>query len=327
MNGAQASVPGPLLRQALFGLAGTAAVELLLLRTFTRTAIHIPDVEVLQGPMELLAATGRFAYYVAIVLLACALPFAALALWRTRVATAGLAAIAIGGFVLAAAFAATGAGGRVALDVATLTAAALLALAAALAAPRHYALVALLFATAFVIAGLHTALQAWGIDTATGETGERALLSGEIAALAFALGTPLLIGERLRTIPLLAGAVAAVVVLGSFVAGGGSTARILLLWNGGLQGSLPVVLYPLAAAALVATAVQLARSQRLLEVAGLVLVLSGGAGLHNTYQSGLVIAGLTCLVVAAVSLKPAPEPHAETLHEPNPARQSRPATA
>src|SRR3972149_4196781 len=56
------------LQPVMVGLAVAAALELVILRTFTRTAIHIPALQSLSRPYELLSDLGQYTYYVAAVL-------------------------------------------------------------------------------------------------------------------------------------------------------------------------------------------------------------------------------------------------------------------
>ena len=55
------------------GLAVASAIELAILRTFTRTAIHIPALNSLQEPYAVVSRGGRYAYFVAIALMVPAL--------------------------------------------------------------------------------------------------------------------------------------------------------------------------------------------------------------------------------------------------------------
>jgi hypothetical protein len=90
--------------------------------------------------------------------------------------------------------------------------------------------------------------------------------------------------------------------------GGAATTKILMLWNFGLSGALPSILYAAAAGALGLTVVALARQRRGLAVAGVALVAIGGIGLHSTYQSGLAVVGLAALCIAAATAHSAPQP-------------------
>ena len=58
-------------------LVAASLVELMILRVGTRTAIHIPGLEEIAGPYRVFAATGRLAFFAAVVLLAVLLPYLA----------------------------------------------------------------------------------------------------------------------------------------------------------------------------------------------------------------------------------------------------------
>jgi hypothetical protein len=295
---------GSLTGQVLVCLAVVSIVELLLLRTFTRTAIHIPDVEALQSPLEVISAAGRYAYFLTIAVLGVSVPLACTMLWKTWSKAGTVAATALAGFALAAAGAAAGVDDRGVLDAATLTAVVLLAGAVLTNMGWRRGLAGAFFALAFLAAGLHTAVQSWEPVVLSEDTGKGLLLTAEIAAFAFGISTPLLAQRRPGRAAVATGLVAALVTAAMFQAGGGSTARILMLWNGGVQGALPGILYAAAAGAVAMTITGRAKERAWLEVAGMVLLFTGGVGLHNTYQSGLALVGLACLVLA-VAERPA----------------------
>ncbi len=94
------------------------------------------------------------------------------------------------------------------------------------------------------------------------------------------------------------GASVGVLTFGMFAGSGGSTSRILLLWNEGLSGTLPGTVYAVAAGTLTIAFVALLQGRHYLAAMAIVLLVAGGLGLHNTYQSGLVIAGLAVLAVS-----------------------------
>lgn len=282
----------------LTALVVSALAELLILRTFTRTAIHIPALSALQAPYEALAFTGRYAYFVSLALLLVALPVLALALAGDR-RTGGRAAA--GGIALFFASAAAGAWGSVSpfvVDAGTLAAFALvLGVAGSRWHGRALAPIALLGIT-FLAAGGFTLLQAAAQDGLASPGGSSLLTIAELSGCAFALATPLMAASRPSRASVLAGVAVAAVVFLCFIAGGGSTSRILLLWNEGLSGALPGEIYAAAAGALVIAFVSLFRGGQQAAAIGLALLIAGGLGLHNTYQTGLVIAGLAALCIA-----------------------------
>lgn len=120
----------------------------------------------------------------------------------------------------------------------------------------------------------------------------------EWLALAFAALAPLGLAARPSRLALGLAAIAGLVTFAALLANG-STTKILLLWNEGLAGTLPSVAYAVGAAALLATALGLLRQRRLVVLAGFVLLITGGIGLHSTYQTGLVVAGMVALCIGA----------------------------
>lgn len=280
-------------------LASAAIVELFILRTFTRTAIHIPAMSALQTPYDVLAFAGRYAYYVAVALLLIALPALAAALLRDRRAGGRAAAGGIGLFLVSAGASASGIGNPVMTDAAALLAFTLL-LGATAGRRRGGAFLPMaMLGAAFLAGGGFTLLQAAAQEGMANVDAPWLLTLAEYSGCLFALAMPFAVGRRPDRASLVIGAVIGAIALGSFSAGGGATARILLLWNEGLSGSLPGVVYAAAAAALAVTLVSLARSSQVMAAMGLALLVSGGLGLHNTYQTGLVISGLAAFCIAA----------------------------
>jgi hypothetical protein len=263
-------------------LAGLA--ELLLLRITTRTAIHIPGIDRVAVVYRAVADTGRLAYYLAVVLLAAALVAAAAELSRRG---HRLAPVAVGS-VLAVAVA-----GRLGiLETVTVNAVVTLAvvgLAAGVAAPlpRSRRLPVLLYAAAFTL----TALPA--------SSGGLPGMAGEVAAAAAMVLLAGLALRRADRIALGVGAAVALVGLAALLASP-STARILLLWNAGLSGALPAVVYAVGAGAVVATVVGLWRAGKVGAAVGLALIVEAGFGLHSTYQSALAVLGLAILTLDPV---------------------------
>jgi hypothetical protein len=273
------------------GLALAATLELAVLRTFTRTAIHIPALEAMAGPYEYVARAGRYAYFVSATLLILLLPVVAFAAWRTGRLPGRAAAVAVATFLVAAALALQDSDGAWP-GLLTVGAVSLLAGAVAAAAGPRAALVAFAFALAFGASALYVVAQSPGEGLPAALSDTRLLSVAEWAGVAFALATPLLLSKRPGRRSYAAAAAVAVVVFASLLANGGSTTRILLLWNEGLSGTLPAVAYAAAAGALAVTVFGLARERQWRMAAGLCFILCGGIGLHSTYQGGLVVAGM-----------------------------------
>lgn len=272
-------------------LAVASVIELAILRTFTRTAIHIPALEQMQQPYEWLAGTGRYAYFVSLALL---LPV--LALLAVRVASLHhrakwLAVFSLAVFGLSAGLSAAGALSATALGATTVWTVLLLssAVGVALGAPRASAIPAVCLGVAFALSGAYTLLPGFEVHAQPAW-----LLDGaELFAVAFALSLPLVVAGRDRP-AVIAGLCVGCLALAVFL-GNGSTSRFLLLWNVGLAGTLPSFVYAAAAGTLSFAAVQLHRSGSVMAGLGVVLLVTGGIGLHSSYQSALVVAGLGAL--------------------------------
>lgn len=289
------------------GLAVASLIELAILRTFTRTAVHIPDIEPLERPYEFIARGGEYAYFVSVALL---VPALAVIAWQLLVGNSPIrwpAVLGIGMFALAGGLAAVDAIGRLALDAATVSAVVLLA--AAVAASRRdlrLAAPAACFAVASLLNGLYT----FGSSSAADGTvlqSARLLDGAELFGVAFAFTTPLMArgtsARAAKWAALAIGGSALLVFLGN-----GSTSRFLLLWNVGLSGILPGVVYAAAAGALAWAIVSLLRSGERLAAVGLLLLVTGGIGLHNTYQSGLIVTGLAALALGLSTTRASREP-------------------
>lgn len=280
---------------ALLWRAGliAAVTELGLLRLFTRTAIHIPALEALERPYEIVSLIARYAFFASVVLLGANL--VTVVLGRRASDDAGrIGAGTAFAFLAVAAIARTGLVDALIVAAAVVT---LVAVAGALGTvtnrgARGVALA--VYTLGFVAAALHTILQdggryGWRIEGSgvllyVGETA--ALLAVLVAAVAWGRGCT-------RRDVVVAGA-AGLVVLGALV-GNGSTVKVLMLWNFGLPGSLPSIVYGATAAGLTLALLGARRSGGFATLAGLALVAVGGVGLHSTYQSGLVIAGMLLL--------------------------------
>lgn len=277
------------------------AVELVVLRTLTRIAIHVPGLGAVAGPYELLAGAGRFAYYAATVVALVAAAMLVSAAWRAgsvggRLIAAGVVLL---GFAAAALRAGPGLGEAAALNTLLLGSLVLIGLGAALLHRGGPAVAIVSATTAVALSGTFSVSQMWAAE-GLGNGGPSIMLDlAEWSAIAFALALPWFLGgmaSRDRR-PVIAGAVTAVVVFALLI-GNPSTTRFLLLWTHGLTGSLPAVAYAAAAGALAATVVALYQRQLPLAAGGLLLLVAGGIAMQNTYQSMLVGLGLACIGLA-----------------------------
>lgn len=283
-------------------LAVAAALELLILRTGTRTAIHIPGLESLTEPYRVFAWSGRYAYYVAALLLVVTIPVLIRLLWRERGPTGKAGAVALGAFVIAAAAARADFGSVLLLDMTMVVAVAAMALVVAAAGTFRRRVAFVVFAAAFVCAAAFTVTQQAVAFGFLGELDSRWMNRvAEPLLLMFAITLPWTVGAARRRRDWTVGLIAGLVILSVF-ASQPSTARILLLWNEGLVGAYPSIAYAAAAAGAAIAASSLARSGRLPEAAAIVLLVAGGVGLHSTYQTGLVIVALAVLACGRVDL-------------------------
>lgn len=298
--------------------AAVAVAEFVVLRVVTRTLVHIPGLERAEGPARVVAEVGRTGYYLAGILLVALLA----AIIAQRRATAPRLAITAGLFLGVGALARAGALSR-SVTAALVLVVVALAAGPALArwsGPRRLPLAA--FLLAFTAAGLHgTAQLATGDGVVVGAS--PLLAVAEVLAVTGALGAPLMVppgGRRAARWGLGVGLGA----LGILVAAG-STSRILLLWNLGLAGWLPDLAYAAAAGSLTYTALAALRVGRTRVVAGMLLLVCGGIGLHSTYQSGLVVAGLLVLGTSPRPSQPVRSPRPGP-RRPSPAPRSRPGS-
>jgi len=286
-------------------LAVAALIELVVLRMTTRTAIHIPGIQEYAGPYQAVSGTGRLAYTVAVLLAAGCVAILARALWY-RPGPGRVAAVALGVFFAVAAAAAFGVLGPFPVDFAVMGCVVAVAPAAVGSRRGRPALALWVGVVAFIVMGaasLAESAPASGLGTVHLD---KLLLPGEILAAAAAIGTPLLLRSRPRTWVVCVAAVVGVVVTGAFLASP-STTMILVLWNFGIQGVLPALVYGLGAAAITVSVLGLWTTDHRSEAVALVLLVAAGTGLHSTYQSALVLCGLALFALAAPerTLRPA----------------------
>ncbi|MCP3991621.1 MAG: hypothetical protein GY724_21285 [Actinomycetia bacterium] len=282
--------------------------ELAILRIGTRTAIHVPGIEQVAGPYRVLSATGRLAFYIAVVLLGVLLGYVALGLYRRR--QSHIAACVVSFVVIAA----MGGLGLVTSD-STAVAVTIIVFALTLAASRRQVpLIALtmgLFAGAYLVGATPVILQSAGQIATSDGVQELRWLAELLAMLAGVSSGPLVRrGIGLGWIPsrrlALAGAGVGLVASSALLASP-STTHILMLWNFGLTGTLPAVLYGLAVASFFIAIVSSLRNGEHVLALAMVLFALGGVGLTSTYQSGLVIVALGLVNLDAIP-PPIPTP-------------------
>jgi hypothetical protein len=301
-------------RVRLFGwlLLATVVVELVALRTATRTLVHIPGTERFQVPIQAVAEGGRLAFYLATVALVAALAILAWTGVRSRdPRLAALGAIA-GVFLL------TAVGGRVGVlswtTVGWVSLATLVAATIAGASTRRW-LPVVFFVLACVAGGVSVLAQTTGSER-SGVSVDIFVWTAEFSLVLAGLAAPLLLRRRPSRGGLLAGGMAALVVAGAF-ASSSSTVAILLLWNVGVPGWLPGAVYAAAAGGLTATAWSAGAHRDWDVVAGIALLVAGGVGMISTYQSGLVLLAVLVLGGAAAPMfRPAVESDALRVEDP-----------
>jgi hypothetical protein len=280
-------------------LAAAALAELLILRTFTRVAIHIPGIDAMAGPYSALAEAGRFAYYAASVLVVVALAALAARAWRSGGVDGRLAVVSVAMAGLSAALLRLGPGLGEAAPLNTVMLAAVgIAAAAAIGSLRGRAGMAIsVFAGATLLSGWYTVAQAWTVAGWEAPSSIELLRVAEILAVGAAIASPLLIERRAPGRTVVAAGAGVGLMTFVFFLGNPSTTRFLLLWSHGLTGSLPSAAYAAAAGGLAASAWGLAEGRRSLAALGILLLVLGGVGMQNTYQTALVIAGFLCFAV------------------------------
>lgn len=276
-----------------------AAVELVILRIFTRTAIHIPGVADLRAIFVPISEVGRFAFYLAAVLLTVTLALLAVDVGRKRSMAAYLGAGGLALFLSAAVTARIGAADDLNLDVSTVAALLLLSPWALGGLPGRSRFTGVLLVSALVLTSLVGTEQAMtGVGGGLGDWTWPTLV-GEMLAVGAAAAAPLIVGRtRTRSAPMWGAVIGGMVFFGLLA--NASTVKILLLWNFGLAGYLPSILYGVAAGAVAYTIVGLRAADRMSEAAAVALLVMGGVGLHSTYQTGLVLAGLALLGMARI---------------------------
>ena len=277
-------------------LVGASVLELTILRVGTRTAIHIPGLEEVAGPYRLVAAAGRLAFFVAIVVLAVLLPYLAHHLYQRGRARS---AACLFTFVVIATLGGLRLVGNDVLAPAVTAIVALLAAVVLARQPRALRVVVGLFVVAFLASALRAILQSGfggGLTGGSGHLSRGAELLAVLAAVSSgplvrrALGLDWLPSGRLAWTGIGVG----LLVTGAILANA-STVHILMLWNFGLTGALPAGAYGLALASFVVAVASAVRSGHRPLALALTLMFLGGVGLMSTYQSGLVVAGLGLL--------------------------------
>lgn len=260
-----------------------------MLRTFTRTAIHIPGIERSAGPYRVVSETGRLAYYLAVVVLVLFL-IERIASEFKRADPRPRVAIALTIFLAAAVAARAGLVGDAWLALAIAVALGLALPVVRVRLPGRRAWPLLTLGSALLVSVVHSLLQParagpWDVSWL--------LLGAEGLAVAGAIIAPLAVPGGREAVALRFAVPVAALSSAALLAAG-PTVRILLLWNVGVAGYFPSLAYAVAAGAVVyAIVAARARDRRISH--GLALLVLGGFALQSTYQTGLFLAGLATL--------------------------------
>ena len=289
------------LRGLLALLALAVIAELVLLRTATRTLIHIPGIGEFETPIRTVAEVGRFAYYLAAVSVTVTLALLGFQLIRSRIPRHVIAGLATAGFLVVAlvgrlqGVSTAGVGWFTLALLVTVTAAGWRGLSS---------LPIGLFVLGSVAAGWSALGQTSGVGLTGGQVDILVLSAESLLVLAGAT-SPLLLGRMPSKSALAAGVGAAVLVAAAF-AGGASTFSILVLWNLGVPGWLPGIAFSVAFGGLVISLWSALAGGERMTAFGIVLLFGGGVGLISTYQTGLVLAAILVLGVAAEPVRLSP---------------------
>jgi hypothetical protein len=272
-------------------------IELITLRVFTRTAIHIPGLERVEIGYRLVSELGRIAFNAAIVLVvALALVVATKGAANGRVWLASV----LFTFLAFVAMAAMGVVSEAVVDLVTVIAIVAVPIACLDQRPKRWLrtwLSALLFVVAFALAGLPSILGEMtpGLGIPTTWLWRAAEAVVVVAGVTLLTRTSGPVAWRSISVGLVAGGVA----LASLVAQPAAT-ETLMLWNLGLAGYFHPGIYA-AAIACVAYAAHRGWTVRDRSVAvAVAFLVAGGIGLHSTIQSAAFLMGIVILLVPSV---------------------------
>ena len=289
---------------------GAATAELVLLRLVSRIGVHIPAMGWARGSYNVAVDVGNLVFPVAAVFVVALLAVLAPTIARRSPLTAAavLALLAYQAWLLAVG------GGELGVGRFQMLLAATLLLAYVTAVQVHPGRGPLTFLALVVVGQVLSLVQAAPANLVGGaaELPLAVAAAGEVILLAALLLAPLLLAPPSWPRAALIGGLAAALLTGGALAGNPSTARILALWTFGLSMPAPALLYVIAAGTLTATALANARAGRGWTAAGIALLALGGYAPPNSYQAGLLLAGILVLIMPALFNR----------HEPRPTRAS-----
>lgn len=283
----------PTLRVLSGALGVVALIELALLRTGTRTLIHIPGLGRFDMSIGVLSEVGRLAYYFSVVLLVSTLIYLVYWLWRVDTLPARAASLFATFFLLAAGAGRIGVVTTPVVGWSSLIA----AVAAATITWRGVRSIPIgLFIASWAIAAWSVLGQGVG-GGLSGRSVDVSIVVAESLLILAGVSAPLLVLRGVGTPGLVAGLVAFVAVAAGFSVGG-STLAILALWNLGVPGWFSPLAFGLAFGGLVAAAWSALAAHERLTAVSIGLLVAGGVGTISTYQTGLVLAAVAVYYVA-----------------------------
>lgn len=280
----------PALRTLALWLGVAVVLELVFLRTGTRTLVHIPGLGRFEVPIGMLGEVGRFAFYLSLVLVVATLAYIGWSCWTRRTRAGRL----VGGFALTFLLAA----GLGRLGIVTDPAVAWFAL---------FTMVGTLLVTwngvrsipvaLFVTASALSTWSVLGQGTGGGLSGQAvdvSTVTAEALLILTGVTAPLLVAGRVTRSALLAGLVVVVGVSAGFSVGG-STLAILTLWNLGVPGWFAPIAYGFALGGLVVTLWSAISARMTTTACAVVLLVGGGIGPISTYQTALALTAVLLL--------------------------------
>lgn len=291
-----------LLRSLVVWLSAAVVAELMLLRTGTRTLIHVPGLDRFSTAIDVVGEAGRLAYYVSAVLVAATLGRAGW-LWLRG---SGRAGPVVGGLCWSVLVLL----GFARLSILPPSMVGWLSLGAMLSvAAITWSGVKSVPAVLFVAAAAAVWWSVLGQGAGGGLTGsavEVSVLAAEVSLVLAGITAPVLVRGRI-TMPALVAGIVAAIVISSASRFGGSTVGILTLWNLGVPGWLPPVAWGLALGSVVVTTWS-AMSSGLGHIAGAsILMVAGGVAPISTYQTALSVTAIVLMGVGGLARPAQPE--------------------
>ncbi|HUG08224.1 MAG TPA: hypothetical protein VMP13_04940 [Acidimicrobiia bacterium] len=298
--------PSSTLRPLAVWLGIVVIAELVLLRTGTRTLIHIPGLGRFDTSIGMLSEAGRLAYYLAVVLVVAVLVYLGRSMWTSGT----LAGRVLTGLV--SAFLVTALLGRIGvLTASTVAWVSVMMLVAVLALTWRG--VRSVPVAAFVAASVSASWSILGQGFGPGISGRAvdiAVVVAEGLLLLALVSTPLIVIGKVKTSAVVAGMAVFVLVTAGFWSGG-STLSILTLWNLGVPGWFSPIVYGLAFGGLVVALWSAMSGRQVTIAAGLLLLVAGGVGPISTYQTALALTAVALLGLAFGRTGPEPVPQVE----------------